>query len=63
MVWLVLDVWVFFLVAMGGVGMGCSGSLAAAYLCGLGWFLGSSAVGDWVGSNLCGLVGFGCELR
>ena len=26
-------------------------------------WVGLATVGDWVGSNLCGLVGFGCGLR
>ena len=47
MVWLVLDVWVFFVVVLGGVMVGCNGLLVLAYLCvcGLGRFSGSSS---WV---------------
>ena len=52
MVWLVLDVWFFFFVAV-------DRQQRPIYVV----WVGLATVGDWVGSNLCGLVGFGCGLR
>ena len=52
MVWLVLDVWFFFFVAV-------DHQQRPIYVV----WVGLATVGDWVSSNLCGLVGFGCGLR